>query len=263
MRVNSKWLAVLLLLAALPLSGCSFFSMLRARDYSNKGVKAFGDQKYSAAAQFFEKAVQEDPEFEVARLYLATSYMSQFIPGSTDPKSEKMAYKAIETFEYIANGAKKTENKKNAMIAIAGLYYNLKRADDSKKWCNKVLEVDPNSAEAYYRIAVVNYDASIEKTGTSGENVEFMSPEEKANTKAAIEEGLQCLAKAVEIQPNYIDAMDYQNYLWREKAKLETDETVKKQLINKADELSLKVMKLQIKAKEEEAKKMKKLNIGK
>ncbi len=257
MRVNCKWLAVLLLLAALPLSGCSFMQMLRARNYSNKGVKAFSDQKYGAAAQFFEKALQEDPTFEVARLYLATSYMSQFIPGSTDPKSEKMAYKAIETFEQIANNSQNAENKKNAMIAIAGLYYNLKRADDSKKWCHKVLESDPNSAEAYYRIAVVNFDFSYEKTGASGENVEFMSPEEKTSTKEAIEEGLQCLSKAIEIQPDYTDAMEYQNYLWREKAKLETDQKVKNELIRKADELSLKVIKLQLKAKEEAAKRSK------
>ena len=92
MRVNSKWLAVLLLLAAIPLSGCGFIQQAaRPRLFLNKGVKAFSDQKYDAAAQFFEKAIQEDPHFEVARLYLATSYTSQFVPGSTDPKSEKMA----------------------------------------------------------------------------------------------------------------------------------------------------------------------------
>ena len=53
MRVNNKWLAVILLLAVMPLSGCSFFSKLRARDNVNKVVKAFTDQKYDAAAQFF------------------------------------------------------------------------------------------------------------------------------------------------------------------------------------------------------------------
>jgi tetratricopeptide (TPR) repeat protein len=258
MRVNSKWLAVLLLLAALPLSGCNFIQMMRARDYSNRGVKYFGDQKYGAAAQSFEKAIQADPNFEVARLYLATSYMSQFIPGSTDPKSEKMAYKAIETFEYIANNGQKPENKKNAMIAIAGMYYNLKRADDSKKWCNRVLQLDPSFAEAYYRIAVVDFDLAYEKTGVEGENIEYMSPEEKASTKAAIEEGLTCLDKAIQIQPDYTDAMEYQNYLWREKAKFESDPKVKADLIQKADTLSLKVVKLKLKAKEDAAKHPKK-----
>jgi tetratricopeptide (TPR) repeat protein len=261
MRVNRKWLAVLLLMAALPLSGCSFTRMLKARDYSNKGVKAFGDQKYSAAAQFFEKALNEDPNFEVARLYLATSYMSQYVPGSTDPRSEQMAEKAIKTFEFIANGGKNRENQKNAMIAVAGLYYNLKRANESKEWCNKVIQVDPTSAEAYYRIAVVDYDAVSEKTGISGENVEYMNPEEKAAAKDAIKEGLDSIEKATKLQANYWDAMEYQTYLWREQAKFETDEKIKQDLIQKADTLSIKVVKMKLKQQEEERKKPKKLGL--
>jgi tetratricopeptide (TPR) repeat protein len=263
MRVNSKWLAVLLLLATIPLSGCNFFQMLRARDYSNKGVKAFSDQKYDAAAQYFEKAIQEDPHFEIARLYLATSYMSQFVPGSTDQKSEKMAMKAIETFEFIANNAEKVDNQKSAMIAVASLYYQLKRADESKEWCNKVLKIDPNASEAYYRIAVVDYDAAAEKTGMQGENITYMSPDEKARVKAGIDEGLMCLAKATEIKPSYWDAMEYQNLLYREKAKFESDEKVKADYIHKADLISLEVVKGKLKAQEEDRKKPKKLGISK
>jgi tetratricopeptide (TPR) repeat protein len=263
MRVNSKWLAVLLLLAALPLSGCGFLQTLRARDYSNKGVKAFSDQKYDAAAQFFEKAIQEDPHFEVARLYLATSYMSQFVPGSTDPKSEKMAMKAVETFEFIANNAENADNKKSAMIAIASLYYQLKRTNESKEWCNKVLKSDPTATEAYYRIAVVDYDAASEKTGVQGENIEYLSPDEKTSVKAGIEEGLMCLAKAIELKPDYWDAMEYQNLLFREKAKFESDEKLKTELIRNADRISLNVVKGKQKFLEEERKKPKKLGLSK
>jgi tetratricopeptide (TPR) repeat protein len=263
MRVNSKWLAVLLLLATLPLSGCGFLQTLRARDYSNKGVKAFSDQKYDAAAQFFEKAIQEDPHFEVARLYLATSYMSQFVPGSTDPKSEKMAMRAVETFEFIANNAENADNKKSAMIAIASLYYQLKRTNESKEWCNKVLKSDPTATEAYYRIAVVDYDAASEKTGVQGENIEYLSPDEKTSVKAGIEEGLMCLAKAIELKPDYWDAMEYQNLLFREKAKFESDEKLKSELIRNADRISLDVVKGKQKFLEEERKKPKKLGLSK
>src|SRR5512143_3405055 len=110
MKVNNKWLVILLLAAALPLSGCGFISKLRARDSLNKGVKAFTEQKYDAAAQFFEKTVELDPEFETARMYLATSYTSQFVPGSTDPKSEEMAQKGIATFKQVVDNAKDPAN---------------------------------------------------------------------------------------------------------------------------------------------------------
>jgi tetratricopeptide (TPR) repeat protein len=262
MRLNSKWLAVLLLLGIIPLSGCGFLQKLRARDSLNKGVKMFTDQKYEAAAQFFEKSLQLDPDFETARMYLATAYTSQFVPGSTDPKSEEMAHKGIDTFKQVVDNAKDPDTAKNAMLSIASLYYQLKQYPESKEWCNRVLKKYPQNAEAYYRIAVIDFEDAYEKTGVQGENVEFMSPEEKAKTQGYIDEGLTCLNKALEINPAYFDAMEYQNLLWREKAKFEKDEKVKEELIRQADLVSQKALKLKLKAEEEEAKKPKKLGLG-
>jgi len=260
MRLNTKWLAVLLILAVIPLSGCGFISKLRARDSLNKGVKAFTEQKYDAAAQFFEKTVELDPEFETARMYLATAYTSQFVPGSTDPKSEEMAQKGIVTFKQVVDNAKDPANpNKNAMLSIASLYYQLKKYPESKEWCNKVLKIDPQNAEAYYRIAVIDFDDSLEKTGVQGEQVDLMTPDEKAKTQAGVEEGLTCLGKALEIRPTYFDAMEYQNLLWREKAKFEKDEKAKSELIRQADLVSQKALALKLKAQQEEAAKPKKL----
>src|ERR1035438_1255384 len=53
-------------------SGCK---KLAARDNLNRGVQAFKATKYSDAVEFFKKAVELDPEFPTARLYLATAYM--------------------------------------------------------------------------------------------------------------------------------------------------------------------------------------------
>jgi tetratricopeptide (TPR) repeat protein len=263
MRLNSKWLAVVLALAIIPLSGCSFMQKLKARDNLNKGVKAFTEMKYDAAAQFFEKSIALDPDFEIARIYLATSYTSQFVPGSTDPKSELMAQKGIETFEQVAANPKDPQNLKTAMISIASLYYQLKKYDKSKEWCNKILKVDPQNAEAYYRIAVIDFDDVFEKTGVQGENVEFMNPEEKAKAQMDIDEGLTSLDKALEIRPAYFDAMDYKNLLWREKAKFEKNAAEKAKLLQEADKISRDALQLRLKAQEEEAKKPKKLgNIG-
>src|SRR5262245_30544949 len=86
-----QWLVLLILAAAvLPLEGCGFITKLRARDKLNKGVKAFVEQKYDIAAGFFEDSIKLDPDFDVARTYLATTYTSQFVPGSPDAKSQEM-----------------------------------------------------------------------------------------------------------------------------------------------------------------------------
>jgi len=266
MRLNTKWLAVLLVLAVIPLSGCGFVQKLRARDNLNKGVKAFTEQKYDAAAQYFEKSVDLDPDSdftETARMYLAIAFQSQFVPGSTDPKSEQTAQKGIEIFKDVVAKAKDpanpSENVKSAMLSIASVFYQLKKYNDSKEWCNKVIKIDPQNAEAHYRIAVIDFDDSLEKTGVQGESVDMMTPDEKAKTQANIQEGLDMLGKAIEIRPNYFDAMEYQNLLWREKAKFEKDEKAKSELIRQADMVSQKALALKMKAQAEEAKKPKKL----
>jgi tetratricopeptide (TPR) repeat protein len=269
MKVNSKWLAALLLLVVIPLCGCGFISKLQSRDNLNKGVKQFTDQNYDAAADYFKKAIELDPDFpkDVPRMYLATSYMSQFVPGSIDAKSEDMGKKAIETFSQVVDRSiKEGEPNIGAMLAIASLSYQMKNIEQTKEWCNKVLEIQPKTneikqsqAEAHYRIAVIDFDAVNEKTGTVGENVEFLNPEEKKLVQEYIDEGLESLGKAVEIRPNYFDAMMYQNLLWREKAKMEQDEDAKLKLINQADRAYSESIKLKLKAQVEEAKKPKKL----
>jgi tetratricopeptide (TPR) repeat protein len=260
MKVHAKWLAVVIVVAALPLTGCGFITKLRARDNLNKGVVAYTEQKYDEAAKFFEESIRLDPEFDIARMYLATTYTSQFVPGSPDPKSNEMAEKAIAVFKDVYEMSKTSPTPNvNAMLSIASLYYQLKKYDESKEWCRKIEGVDPNNAEAMYRIAVIDFDDSLKKTGLQGENVEFLNAEEKAHTLADIDEGLLALDKALKLKPNYFDAMEYQNLLWREKAKFEKDEKAKAELIRQADLQAQKALALRLEAQAEEAKKPKKL----
>lgn len=258
MRVNNRWLVIILLLATIPALGCGFINKLRARDALNKGVKAFTEQKFNDAAKFFEESIRLDPTFDVARMYLATSYTSQFVPGSPDPSSLEMANKGIATFKDVVAAATDTPNY-NAMLSIASLYYQLGQTDESKDWCNQILKQDPNNAEAYYRIAVIDYDSSLAKTGLQGENVEFLTPEEQSKTKMDIDEGLKALDQALNVRADYFDAMEYQNLLWREKAKFEKDPAAKAELIKQADMIAQKSLDLRLKAQEEAAKAPKKM----
>ncbi len=226
-----------------------------ARNNLNKGVKAFTERKYDEAAQFFEEAVKLDPDFETARMYLATAYTSQFVPGSTDPKNEEMAQKGIATFKQIVENAKDPANpNKNAMLSIAALYYQLRKYPESREWCGKLLKIDPQNAEVHYRIAVIDFDDVFEKTGVQGENVEYMKPDEKTRALQDIEEGLASLDKALAIRPAYFDAMEYQNLLLREKAKFEKDETARTELIRRADLMAQRALGLRLKAQEEAGK---------
>jgi len=255
MRLNSKWLVVLFILAVLPLSGCGFIKKLQARDNLNKGVKAYQDQKFEAAAQYFEKSLQLDPNFESARMYLATAYSSQFIPGASDPKSLEMANKAIAVFEeVIAKAVDQNKPNINAMLGLASLYWQLEQIEKSKEWCNRILKLYPDNAEAYYRIAVMDQKFASDKAGLKGENVKLLKSEDRDKVLAYIEEGLTVLGKALEIKPDYYNAMDYRNLLWREKAKFEDDPKKKAMLNQLADQEYLKALALKKKIESENAK---------
>jgi len=235
---------------------------LQARNNLNKGVKAYQETppKYEAAAQYFEKSLQLDPNFESARMYLATAYSSQFVPGASDPKSLDMANKAINVYkEVIEKAADKNKPNINAMLGLASLYWQLEQIDESKEWCNRVLKFYPDNAEAYYRIAVMDQKFASDKAGTKGENVKDLKAEDRAKVLANIEEGLTVLGKALEIQPDYYNALDYQNLLWREKAKFEDDPKAKAKLNQLADQMYLKALAIKKKVQAEEAKNPKKL----
>lgn len=54
----------------------------QAREILNKGVEDFKNGQYDAAISEFQRAKELNPQLLNARLYLATAYADQFIPGS-------------------------------------------------------------------------------------------------------------------------------------------------------------------------------------
>ncbi len=79
MKTSVRMLAMTALgLAMLATTGCG---KLRARDQLNKGVQSYKNAKYEEAINHFQQAVSLDPSLLNARLYLATAFAQQYIPG--------------------------------------------------------------------------------------------------------------------------------------------------------------------------------------
>src|SRR6202007_661449 len=91
---------VMLGLAILPmlLAGCT---KLKARDQLNKGVQAYKNAKYELAIEHFKNAVAYDPKLLNARLYLATAYAQQYIPGADTPENNQMGQQAIDEYKRV------------------------------------------------------------------------------------------------------------------------------------------------------------------
>jgi tetratricopeptide (TPR) repeat protein len=234
-NLRSFWLAVVAL-ALLSSLGCS---KLRARDQLNKGVEAYKNTHYEAAINHFQEAIELDPSLLNARMYLATAFAQQYIPGVDSPDNLHTADQAIEQYQHVLDANPARDQRVNSAKGIAYLYLNMKKFDDAKKFYRMASDADPNDPEPYYSVGVIDWTASYQprmevraKLGLKPE--EHLNPKDKEQLKAcaelktknmpAIQEGLDSLNKAIEIRPDYDDAMAYMNLMYREKADVECDD---------------------------------------
>lgn len=223
--------AILLLVG----TGCE---KLKARDNLNKGVQAYKSARYAEAVEFFKTAVSLEPTYTNARLYLATAYMSQYIPGAESPENVQMAKAAHDEFMKVVE-----QDPRNpvAIASIASLYFNEKKFDEAREWHQKLIAVDPKAKESFYTLGVIAWTRSFQKRMEARAKL-GMKPEDpgplkdkkvreavRAEILPMIEDGIKNLEKALELDKEYDDAMAYLNLLHRERADVaETKEEYQK-----------------------------------
>jgi tetratricopeptide (TPR) repeat protein len=233
-------------------TGCD---KLRSRDRLNRGVQAYKSARYADAVDFFKEAVALDPANLNGRLYLATAYMSQYIPGAESPENLQVAKQAKEEFLKVLD---KDANDKTALASLASLSYQqaqgmpdldakLKKLDEAKEWYLKLIAADPQNKEAFYSLGVIDwvkwYAAWMRTRADAGMKPEEPGPFKDKKVKdqlkdqygAIIEDGIKNLQKALDIDPNYDDAMAYMNLLIRERADLVESPDQYKKDIDTAD----------------------------
>jgi len=234
-KYTSLLLAAVLALLSVAGMGCQ---KLRARDELNKGVQAFRNGSYPTAVEHFKQAVTLDPNYPVARAYLATSYMMQYIPGAESEENLRMAQAAHDEFLRVLE---QDPGNSNAMLAIAQLYFNQKKLDEAQEWYQKAITANPNDKTAYYTLGVIAWTKTFQPRMKARAEL-GMKPEDpgplrdrkvreklKESNLPIIEEGMKALEKALALDKEYDDAMAYMNLLYRERADLQdTPEAYKK-----------------------------------
>jgi tetratricopeptide (TPR) repeat protein len=231
----------LLMLAAVVLAifsslGCD---KLKARDQLNKGVKAYKDNHYEQAITHFQEAVRLDPSLINARMYLATAFVSQYIPGVDSPDNLRTAQQAIDEYQKVIDSNPSREQKVNSAKGVAYLYLNMKKWDEAKKYYRMASEADPNDPEPYYSVGVIDWTACYqprmeERAKLGMKPDEHLSAKNKEQKKVCdelrekntptIQEGIDNLNKAISLRPDYDDAMAYMNLMYRERADVECED---------------------------------------
>jgi tetratricopeptide (TPR) repeat protein len=228
-------------------TGCD---KLKSRDDINKGIASFRNAKYGDAVERFKEAAALDPTNENARLYLATAYMSQWIPGADSPENLRFASMAQQEFNTVLE---KDPNNTTALASLASIAYNqaaplpadqkAAKLDEAGKWYKKLIEADPKNKEAYYSLGVIAWAKWYPALMTARAGL-HMKPEDPGPIKdkkvkdelkekyaAMVDDGIANLQKALDIDKEYDDAMAYMNLLIRERADLvDTPDEYKKQI---------------------------------
>jgi len=217
-------LAGTVLLAA----GCN---KLRARDQLNKGVASYKNAQYEQAIEHFKNAVTLDPSLQNAKIYLATAYLAQYIPGVDSPDNVQNANAAIDQYKAVLQEDPKNVN---SIKGIAYLYLQMKRFEDAKAYYHKAIELDPNDPEAYYSIGVIDWTQAYQPRQEARAKLGLRPDEPLKDKKVCqqlrdqdekvIDDGIDALNKALSLRQDYDDAMAYMNLMYREKADRECDE---------------------------------------
>lgn len=247
---------VLLACAALTSASCT---KLRARDQLNKGVHAYRSAQFQQAIGFFRTAIELDPTLLNAKLYLATAFASQYIPGGESEENIKIAKTAIKEFGEVL---KDDPQNVNSLFGIASIYYNMKMFEEAKEYQRKVIQVEPNNPEPYYWIGVIDWAISYPDNQSMRNDLKLLDAakplprrerqELAEKNSGVVEEGIESLEKAIDLRPNYSDAMAYLNLLYRQRADLQEETAAREEDIKLADSWMQKSLELKRAALQEE-----------
>jgi tetratricopeptide (TPR) repeat protein len=252
-KSQTLFLFAIVVVSLIAVSGCD---KLRARDKLNKGVQAYKGGQTDQAIEDFKQAKQYDPSLLNARLYLATAYSAQYVPGAPSEENKRNGEQAKQEFLEIL------QNDPNSLPAIDGLgsiVYNMggtpfdaAKFEESKKYHEMHIAQKPDDPEPYYWVGVIdwslafrgNHEMREEYNKTAKKTIKDTDPMPPALATAfqqkygpIVDEGIKNLKTAMDKRPDYDDAMAYLNLLYRQKADMETTPEARDADIKNADDL--------------------------
>lgn len=274
MRSSSKWFFTSLLLA--PVASFLWAAPQRlawqqkftddqhaARVKLNEGVQAYKAGDFDEAIEDFKQAAQLDHSLTDAQLYLATAYASQYVPGAISDENMDYGNEALQEYRSVLSTDPKNVS---AIDGIAQLLYYMasnpwdhSKLDESKKYRLMHIKIHPDDVEPYYWIGVIDWsiarhaeqqtraewkERSAVELAESEPLPDVLRQQLKRETEQWVDEGIADLKKAIELRPDYDDALAYLSLMYRQKASIETDPTARHEDTDKADELVNRVQQI-------------------
>jgi len=251
---NRAFVVVAMLIMAAGVSGCN---KLRARDLLNKGVAAFKEAQFDRAVENFKEAKELDPDLMNARLYLATAYASQYIPGAPSNENKQHGEAAIAEYKSVldkdANNLSAIDGLASILYQMAGQPFDQKKFEESKSFHERHAQLKPGDKQPYYSIGVIDW--ALAYRGNTEMRADYNKAHINKQVKdtdplppdvrkayadkygTLVDDGITNLKKAIDIDQQYDDAMTYLNLLYRRKADMVESTAERDSLTKQADDL--------------------------
>src|SRR5439155_3142311 len=134
---------------------------------------------------------------------------------------------AYEQAEQVLIKAKEARpNDPAVYMTLAGYYNRQGQFDKTIEALQERAAKEPNNPEAFYTIATYYWDEAYR---------DFKLKE--TEKKAYVQKGIEAVDHALQIKPDYMEALVYKNLLLRSQANLEKDVAKQQSLIKEADKL--------------------------
>jgi tetratricopeptide (TPR) repeat protein len=175
-----------------------------------------------------------------ARLYLATALSAQYIPGNTSAENAQHGNQALQEFKGILeahpDNLSAIDGAGSILYNLAGTPFDPEKMEKSKSYHQKHSELRPGDPEPYYWVGVIDWSLAFRGNGDMRADFNKIAKKPVKNTDPTppalaaqfrqkyggiVDEGIANMNKAMDLRPDYDDAMAYLNLLYRQKADME------------------------------------------
>lgn len=131
------------------------------------------------------------------------------------------------------------QNSTDVLATVADYYNRRGEFDKAMERYEQISKLEPTNPQAFYNLAL-RYEEKVRKDYR-------LKPAEK---QAYIDKGMTAIDKAIELRPDYFEALTYKGLLLRQQALLEKNAKKQKELLDEAEKYQKKAIEVQtLKAK--------------
>jgi tetratricopeptide (TPR) repeat protein len=202
------------------------------QDLMKQGAEAYNGGRYGEAASYFKQAVSAQPQSKLAWLHLANAQVKTFLrpPRGSDPRA--LAAEARTTLQTILA---KDPNDVVSLWNLSLVETTAEDFDEAMRAVEKLIAIQPANKKAYYHAAVTQWARAYPPVMRAKKAGGAMD-ELRVKYSPILASGHSHIQSALTLDPEYWDAMAYDNLLFRLDAALAASPAEAAVLLRKADD---------------------------